>query len=45
MDTYDPSAIVLQCGTDSLARDKIGCLNLSMRGASGEIILLNAGND
>ncbi|KAF8909173.1 hypothetical protein CPB85DRAFT_1307977 [Mucidula mucida] len=32
MDSYDPSAVVLQCGTDSLARDKIGCLNLSMRG-------------
>lgn len=32
METYDPSAIVLQCGTDSLAGDKLGCLNLSMRG-------------
>lgn len=30
--TYDPSAIVLQCGTDSLAGDKIGVFNLSMRG-------------
>jgi histone deacetylase 1/2 len=34
MDTYDPSAIVLQCGTDSLSGDKLGCLNLSMRGHS-----------
>ncbi|KAH8835410.1 hypothetical protein DL96DRAFT_1574104, partial [Flagelloscypha sp. PMI_526] len=32
MDTYDPSAIVLQCGTDSLSGDKLGCFNLSMRG-------------
>lgn len=32
MDDYDPSAIVLQCGTDSLSGDKLGCLNLSMRG-------------
>ncbi|KAJ7456669.1 histone deacetylase complex, catalytic component RPD3 [Mycena latifolia] len=32
MDSYDPSAIVLQCGTDSLSGDKLGCLNLSMRG-------------
>jgi|ERR1700722_5688179 len=32
METYDPSAIVLQCGTDSLSGDKLGCLNLSMRG-------------
>jgi len=32
MEIYDPSAIVLQCGTDSLSGDKLGCLNLSMRG-------------
>ncbi|KAL4243085.1 Histone deacetylase [Abortiporus biennis] len=32
MQVYDPGAIVLQCGTDSLSGDKLGCLNLSMRG-------------
>lgn len=32
MEHYDPGAIVLQCGTDSLSGDKLGCLNLSMRG-------------
>ncbi|CAE6469013.1 unnamed protein product [Rhizoctonia solani] len=32
MQSYDPSAVVLQCGTDSLSGDKLGCLNLSMRG-------------
>lgn len=32
MEYYDPSAIVLQCGTDSLSGDKLGCLNLSMKG-------------
>ncbi|KAG8919610.1 histone deacetylase [Tulasnella sp. 418] len=32
MRTYDPTAVVLQCGTDSLSGDKLGCLNLSMRG-------------
>ncbi|KAG8898341.1 histone deacetylase [Tulasnella sp. 403] len=32
MRVYDPTAIVLQCGTDSLSGDKLGCLNLSMRG-------------
>ncbi|KAF8832598.1 hypothetical protein HHX47_DHR1001478 [Lentinula edodes] len=32
MESYDPSAIVLQCGTDSLSGDKLGCLNLSMKG-------------
>jgi acetoin utilization deacetylase AcuC-like enzyme len=34
MESYNPSAIVLQCGTDSLSGDKLGCLNLSMRGAA-----------
>lgn len=29
---YQPSAIVLQCGADSLAGDRLGCFNLSIRG-------------
>ncbi|KAG2222601.1 hypothetical protein INT45_008720 [Circinella minor] len=29
---YQPSAIVLQCGGDSLSGDKLGCFNLSMKG-------------
>lgn len=32
MEWYRPSAIVLQCGADSLAGDRLGCFNLSMRG-------------
>ncbi|EGO02699.1 hypothetical protein SERLA73DRAFT_176038 [Serpula lacrymans var. lacrymans S7.3] len=32
VDSYRPSVIVLQSGTDSLSGDKLGCLNLSMRG-------------
>ncbi|KAJ2787071.1 histone deacetylase [Coemansia interrupta] len=32
MEWYQPDAIVLQCGTDSLAGDKLGCFNLSMDG-------------
>ena len=32
MEQYQPSAVVLQCGSDSLAGDKLGCFNLSMRG-------------
>ncbi|RFU26372.1 hypothetical protein B7463_g9975, partial [Scytalidium lignicola] len=32
MDRYRPSAIVLQCGGDSLSGDRLGSLNLSMRG-------------
>lgn len=29
---YQPTAIVLQCGADSLAADRLGCFNLSFRG-------------
>jgi len=29
---YQPSAIVLQCGGDSLSGDRLGCFNLSMAG-------------
>lgn len=29
---YQPSAIVLQCGGDSLSGDRLGCFNLSMLG-------------
>ena len=29
---YQPSAIVLQCGGDSLSGDRLGCFNLSMQG-------------
>ncbi|CEH17787.1 histone deacetylase [Ceraceosorus bombacis] len=32
MEHYRPSAVVLQCGSDSLAGDKLGSFNLSMRG-------------
>ena len=34
MDWYRPTAVVLQCGADSLAGDKLGCFNLSMAGKS-----------
>ncbi|EIW60308.1 histone deacetylase RPD3 [Trametes versicolor FP-101664 SS1] len=32
LDVFQPSAIVLQCGADSLSGDKLGCLNLTMQG-------------
>ncbi|RKP39010.1 histone deacetylase Rpd3 [Dimargaris cristalligena] len=32
MDHYRPGAVWLQCGTDSLAGDRLGCFNLSMHG-------------
>ncbi|KAM3740663.1 hypothetical protein ACB098_08G116100 [Castanea mollissima] len=32
VETYVPGAIVLQCGADSLAGDRLGCFNLSIDG-------------
>ncbi|KAK8792853.1 hypothetical protein WA158_005017 [Blastocystis sp. Blastoise] len=32
METYQPEAIVLQCGADSLSGDRLGCFNLSLKG-------------
>ena len=32
MEWYQPSAVVLQCGGDSLSGDRLGCFNLSMQG-------------
>ncbi|KAJ7857533.1 histone deacetylase RPD3 [Mycena leptocephala] len=32
LEVYRPSAVVLQCGADSLAGDKLGCFNLTMHG-------------
>ena len=32
MDYYQPQAVVLQCGGDSLSGDRLGCFNLSMKG-------------
>ena len=30
--SYRPDAIVIQCGADSLSKDRLGHLNLSMKG-------------
>lgn len=32
VECYAPGAIVLQCGADSLAGDRLGCFNLSIDG-------------
>ncbi|KAL1898021.1 histone deacetylase [Ceratocystis pirilliformis] len=32
MEFFQPEAVVLQCGGDSLSGDRLGCFNLSMRG-------------
>ncbi|KAJ4460666.1 putative Histone deacetylase 1 [Paratrimastix pyriformis] len=32
MEVYRPSAVVMQCGADSLSGDRLGCFNLSLKG-------------
>jgi len=32
MEFYQPSAVVLQCGADSLTGDRLGCFNLTVKG-------------
>ena len=32
MEVYNPGAVVLQCGADSLTGDRLGCFNLSLKG-------------
>ena len=32
MEMYQPGAIVLQCGADSLSGDRLGCFNLTLKG-------------
>ena len=32
VEVYRPTAIVLQCGADSLGHDRLGCFNLNIRG-------------
>lgn len=33
MATYRPEAVVMQCGADSLTGDRLGCFNLTVKGA------------
>mmetsp|Transcript_957 Transcript_957/g.2635 ORF Transcript_957/g.2635 Transcript_957/m.2635 type:complete len:428 (-) Transcript_957:162-1445(-) len=32
METFQPDAVVLQCGADSLTGDRLGCFNMSIKG-------------
>jgi histone deacetylase 1/2 len=32
MDKFRPNAVVMQCGSDSLSGDRLGCFNLSIKG-------------
>lgn len=44
MDYYQPSAVVLQCGSDSLSGDRLGCFNLSMKGHANCVNFVKAFN-
>ncbi|GAA5878590.1 hypothetical protein JCM3774_004074 [Rhodotorula dairenensis] len=44
MEWYRPGAVVLQCGADSLASDKLGPFNLSMRGHASCVAFLRTFN-
>ncbi|RDL33341.1 Arginase [Venustampulla echinocandica] len=44
MDYYQPEAIVLQCGGDSLSGDRLGCFNLSMRGHANCVAFVKSFN-
>jgi len=41
METYQPSAVVLQCGADSLTGDRLGCFNLTLKGKINFISIIN----
>ncbi|BGP05515.1 histone deacetylase (class I) Clr6 [Rhodotorula toruloides] len=44
MDWYRPGAVVLQCGADSLASDKLGSFNLSMNGHASCVAFMRTFN-
>ncbi|KAG0249763.1 hypothetical protein DFQ27_009802 [Actinomortierella ambigua] len=44
MEWYRPGAVVLQCGADSLAGDKLGCFNLSMKGHANCVAFVKSFN-
>ena len=37
MDVFQPGAVVLQCGADSLSGDRLGCFNLSLKGSQNNL--------
>ncbi|BGP13299.1 histone deacetylase (class I) Clr6 [Rhodosporidiobolus nylandii] len=44
MDWYRPGAVILQCGADSLASDKLGSFNLSMSGHASCVAFMRSFN-
>ena len=45
MEMYRPGAVVLQCGADSLAGDRLGCFNLSLKGSCNDIMAMSYVDD
>lgn len=41
MEMYQPSAVVLQCGADSLSGDRLGCFNLTVKGKQKSVSSLS----
>ena len=37
MEMYQPGAVVMQCGADSLSGDRLGCFNLTLKGGSARV--------
>jgi histone deacetylase 1/2 len=44
MERFQPGAVVLQCGADSLSGDRLGCFNMSFRGHSDCVSFLRSFN-
>lgn len=44
MELYQPDAVVLQCGADSLSGDRLGCFNLSVKGHANCLRFLRSFN-
>ena len=42
MEKFQPGAVVLQCGADSLSGDRLGCFNLSIRGHADCVSFMKA---
>lgn len=42
MEVYQPGAIVLQCGADSLCNDRLGCFNLSIQGHADAVAFMQS---
>jgi histone deacetylase 1/2 len=38
METFQPGAVVLQCGADSLTGDRLGCFNLTVKGGKSSYL-------